>query len=171
MFWLTDWTNKELLYVSPAYETIFDQSCQSLYEDRRSWTEVIHPEDKSRVVQSFSRGANVGRYVEEEYRIVCDDGGTRWIRNRAFPIRDEAGKVHRVVEIAEDITKRIRAEEQASRAQAELAHVGQVAAIGQLATGMAHELSEPLGAIVNYSTVADQTGRPGHGPDDQPKHH
>ncbi len=106
VLWLTDWKNKTLLYVNRAYETMFGRSCQSLYQDRRSWTEVIHPEDRDRVTQAFVRKAALGEDAEEEYRIVRDDGSVRWLRDRAFPIRDQAGEIYRVVGVAEDITER-----------------------------------------------------------------
>ncbi|MBD0305463.1 MAG: PAS domain-containing protein [Nitrospiraceae bacterium] len=45
-----------------------------------------------------------GRY-SEEYRIVRPDGSIRWIRDRAFPVRDASGAVYRIAGVAEDITK------------------------------------------------------------------
>ena len=106
VLWLTDWQTKSLLYVNAAYETMFGRSCESLYQDRMSWTEVIHPEDRDRVAKAFARGAALGENAEEEYRIVRDDGSIRWLRDRAFPIRNRAGEIYRFVGVAEDITDR-----------------------------------------------------------------
>lgn len=106
VLWLTDWKNKKLLYVNPAYETIFGQSCQSLFEDRISWTKHIHQDDKKRVAKAFAGDARAGRTTEQEYRIVHPKRGIRWIRDRAFPIRDESGQIYRIVGVAEDITDR-----------------------------------------------------------------
>jgi L-fucose isomerase-like protein len=52
-----------------------------------------------------------GEY-DEEYRVVRPDGSLRWVRDRAFPVRDQTGQVYRVVGIAEDITKQKKTEEQ-----------------------------------------------------------
>lgn len=104
VLWLTDWKNKELLYVNPSYEKIFGQSCQSLYEDRLSWTKHIHKDDKKRIAKAFAKDARTGRNTEQKYRLVLPNGKIRWIRDRAFPVRDESGQVYRIVGVAEDIT-------------------------------------------------------------------
>ncbi|MCP4249336.1 MAG: PAS domain S-box protein [bacterium] len=111
VLWLTDWKKRELLYVSPAYERIWGRSCQSLYEDRKSWLEVIHPEERSHVAEAFAKAAERGEYVEAEYRIVRDDGSVRWVRDRAYPILDEHGQPSRFVSLADDITEKKQAEE------------------------------------------------------------
>src|SRR5262249_22982307 len=52
-----------------------------------------------------------GKY-DEEYRIIQPDGTVRWIRDRAFPLRDAAGEIHRIVGLAEDITDRKRIDDE-----------------------------------------------------------
>ena len=47
----------------------------------------------------------LGNY-DEEYRIIKSDDSIRWIRDRAFPVKDQAGEIHRIVGVAEDITER-----------------------------------------------------------------
>jgi PAS domain S-box-containing protein len=98
-------------YVSPAYETIFGRSCQSLYEDPRSWLELLHPDDRQRVVEAFDANAPLGRF-DEEFRIVRDDGTVRWIRDRTFPIRDAKGDLYRVAGLSQDITERKKSEQE-----------------------------------------------------------
>lgn len=110
VFWLTDWTRKELLYVSPSYERVFGRSLESLFTNRRSWLDLVHPDDRQRVDEVFARNAELGEYTVDEYRIVRDDGSTRWVRDRAYPIRDDSGNVYRLVGIAADITERKREE-------------------------------------------------------------
>ncbi|MHC4092135.1 MAG: putative bifunctional diguanylate cyclase/phosphodiesterase [Planctomycetota bacterium] len=112
VFWLTDWKKKELLYVSPAYEEVYGRSCQSLYEERRSWLEAVHADDRARVDRVFAQKGERGERTEEEYRIVRPDGSVRWILDRSIPVRDEAGEVYRWVGVAEDITERKQAERQ-----------------------------------------------------------
>lgn len=109
-FWLTEWAEQKVLYISPAYETIWGRSCQSLYDDSCSWSYNIHPDDRDRVVEAFNKKAELGQY-DEIYRIVREDGTIRWIHDRAFPIHDASGKVWRVAGISEDITEHKRAEE------------------------------------------------------------
>src|SRR6185436_12503599 len=107
VFYLTEWnpeaTVKKVLYVSPAYETVWGRSCQSLYDDPRSWSYDIHPEDRERMVQAFLTGSPSGDF-DVEYRLLRKDGSVRWIHDRAFPIRDEHGHVYRIAGISEDVT-------------------------------------------------------------------
>lgn len=103
-FWMIDIHSDRMIYVSPGYDMIFGRSRRELYDAPRAWTESIHPEDKDRVVKHVLSKQRRGRY-EEEYRIVRPDGSIRWIRDRAFPVRDEGGRIYRVAGIAEDITE------------------------------------------------------------------
>ena len=111
VFWLTDPAKKEILYVSPAYEAIWGRSVQAVYSSPRDWLEEIHPEDRGRVSQAAETKQATGDY-DEEYRIVRPDGSVRWIWDRAFPVRDEGGRVIRVAGVAEDITERKHAADQ-----------------------------------------------------------
>ena len=119
VFWLSDTLKNEVLYISPAYESIWGRSCESLYRSPRSWLEAIHPEDRERVLQAALTKQTEGTY-DEEYRIVRPDGSMRWIRDRAFPVRDSAGAVSRIVGVADDITDRKKAEEELQRIRHEL---------------------------------------------------
>ena len=109
VFWMTDTQKNEMIYVSPGYEAIWGRSCRRLYESPRDWVEALHPEDRARVLEAALEKQVRGEY-DEEYRIVRPDGSIRWIHDRAFPVRNEAGKVYRVTGIAEDITERKMAE-------------------------------------------------------------
>ena len=103
VFWLTDVEHKEMMYISPAYEELWGRSCDSLYRHPESWKDAIHPDDRERVEAATQLEAS-GKY-DEEYRIVRQDGTTRWIHDRAFPIRDEDGLVYRIAGIAENVTE------------------------------------------------------------------
>jgi PAS domain S-box-containing protein len=107
VFYLTEWDPEapvqKVLYVSPAYETVWGRSCQSLYDDPRSWSYDIHPEDREGMVRAYLEGATRGNY-DVEYRLLRD-GSVRWIHDRAFPIRDAHGRIYRVAGISEDVTR------------------------------------------------------------------
>jgi PAS domain S-box-containing protein len=101
VFWMRDIQTGQVLYISPAFETIWQRSCDSIYEDQTLWIESIHPEDRDRV-QNAMQTHQADRL---EYRIVKPDGSIRWIRDRAFPIHDATGQIYRVAGVAEDITQ------------------------------------------------------------------
>ncbi|WP_447977922.1 PAS domain S-box protein [Candidatus Nitrospira bockiana] len=104
VFWMSDTDKRRMLYVSPGYEDLWGRSCASLYASPLSWLEAIHPDDRERVREAAVTKQIAGQYVEE-YRIVRPDGTVRWIRDRAFPIRDPSGAVYRIAGIAQDITE------------------------------------------------------------------
>ncbi|MBI2334015.1 MAG: PAS domain S-box protein, partial [Chloroflexi bacterium] len=105
VFWIFDTTQQQLLYISPAYETIFGQSVQELYADSRLYIKSIHPKDRSIMFAALRRQAH-GEEIEIRYRIIRPDGLMRWIHFRSFPIFDETtGKLARTAGIAADITE------------------------------------------------------------------
>jgi len=108
VFWITTPDMSRVIYISPSYEAIWGRSCESLYAAPRDWLEAIHADDRKRVLEAATNQLSRSEY-DEEYRIVRPDGAIRWIRDRAFPVRDESGEVYRIAGIADDITEIIQA--------------------------------------------------------------
>ncbi len=115
VFWLTNPGKTEMLYVSPGYERVWGRSCASLLAAPATWLDAVHPDDRARVAASTPQQAR-GAY-DVEYRVLRPDGSERWIRDRAFPVRDEEGRAHRVAGVAEDITEWKQAAEDLRRAR------------------------------------------------------
>jgi PAS domain S-box-containing protein len=105
VFWMTDVEKNRMIYVSPAYEQIWGRKVEALYVSPQDWINAIHPDDRARILDAATTKQSSGKY-DEVYRIVRPNGAIRWVQDRAFPIHDEAGKVYRLVGIAEDITDR-----------------------------------------------------------------
>ena len=108
VFFLTGPAGTPMIYISPAYESVWGRARQTLYADSLSWLEGVHPEDRPRVEVLLR---NSPENFQTEYRIVKPDGSARWIWARTFPIRDQRGTVYRLAWVAEDITERKQAEE------------------------------------------------------------
>lgn len=142
VFWMTDPDNNEMIYVSPAYETIWGDTLEYLYAHPRSFLDAIVPEDRARVIESLAHH-KVGPY-EKIYRIRRPDGSIRWIKDRSYPIRDAGGEVYRVVGIAEDLTPM-------RDAQAQISSNAKLASLGEMASGIAHEINNPLAVIQGLS--------------------
>ncbi|MCU7917679.1 MAG: EAL domain-containing protein [Candidatus Thiodiazotropha sp. (ex Epidulcina cf. delphinae)] len=112
VFWLgsPDW--RQVFYISPAYETVWGRSRQSLYDDPMSWIEALPESDRESVDAFLSEWKDSAweKLDFPEYRIKRADGELRWINARAYAIRDAEGETYRVAGIAEDISERKRIE-------------------------------------------------------------
>jgi PAS domain S-box-containing protein len=117
VFWLgsPDW--KRIFYISPAYERLWGKTTKSLYEAPMSWLDVVHADDRERVLAYIAglAGRPIRAGMFPEYRIMRPDGSLRWIAARIFPVADDAGIVYRVAGIAEDITDRVLARQDLER--------------------------------------------------------
>jgi PAS domain S-box-containing protein len=107
---------QDLSYISPAYQRLWGWNPQELYENQQTWGEHIHPDDRAWSAKAFQEKAATGQF-DEEYRIILADGRVRWIRDRCFPLRDQAGTLYRFAGIAEDITDRKQSEQALQRSE------------------------------------------------------
>ena len=172
VFWIVSLEKGEILYISPAYEQVWGRTCESVYRNRNSWMESIHPDDMERI-QSLLEGVRRGVPDESEFRIRTPDGQEKWIRNRAFPIHGDDGRLIRMVGIAEDVTgwKRYEYELIQAREGADAAEPGK----SRFLANMSHEIRTPMNGVIGmlqllaetdltpqqqrYATVAQSSGR------------
>ncbi len=139
VFWISGVNKPRILYVSPAYSKIWGRTPEDLYAAPESWLACIHPDDREQVRLALPLQER-GEY-DVTYRVVRPDESIRWVRDRAFPVRDAADAVVRVVGIAQDITEQRSVEAQMLRAQ-------RLESIGTLAGGIAHDLNNVLTPIL-----------------------
>lgn len=142
----------DALYASPRLREILEVDADAVLRITDLFRQRIHPEEVDSVHQRWQAylTSNV-RQFRAEYRLLASDGTYRWIETRGVTVRDADGSPQRMIGSLTDVTQRKRAEEEARQRQAELAHVLRVTAMGEMAAGLAHELNQPLSAIVNYA--------------------
>jgi PAS domain S-box-containing protein len=114
---------------------------------------AVHPEDLARFMDEWRAALTEGKPLETEARLRRADGEYRWLLIRAVPLRDETGKIVKWYGASADIEDRKRVEETLRKAQSELAHVTRVMTMGELAASIAHEVNQPLSAIVNNGSA------------------
>lgn len=92
-----------------------------------------------------------GEAVVYEFKAITLKGKTAWMETHGVPLRDARGTIYALLGITRDITEHKSSEEQSRRHQTELARVARLSTMGEMATGIAHELNQPLSAIGNFA--------------------
>ncbi len=110
--------------------------------------------DYSRAYRELTDDVFAGHRRSLEFEVLTISGERRWLETHAAPLRDPAGKVCALLAITRDIDRRKRDEEKLRRQQDELAHVCRLSTLGELASGLAHELNQPLCALSSYAETA-----------------
>jgi C4-dicarboxylate-specific signal transduction histidine kinase len=115
------------------------------------WAEHLHPEDRGRVLED-RRQLHEGAYdtISVEYRFQHPERGERWLHHRAGVFRrDASGQAIATFGVLRDVSERHQAAEEARQNREEIAHLARVALAGELSGTLAHELNQPLGAILS----------------------
>ena len=146
VFWMFGLYSNELLYVSKAYEAMWDRSAAELQERPDAWIDAIDPEDRE-TVEAHWRSLREGEHYEQEYRLRRGDGMVRWVRDRAFIVRNASDAPYRIARITNDVTHRKEMEG--------LLHAADENKNDFLAT-LAHELRNPLSPIRNAVALMGQ---------------
>ena len=114
---------------------------------------AVHPDDLARFMDEWNVSLTEGKPLETEARLRRVGGEYRWLLIRAVPLRDENGNIVKWYGASTDVEDLKRAEEALDKSHAELAHVTRVTTMGELAASIAHELNQPLSAIVNNGSA------------------
>lgn len=122
------------------------------YDEPRSVTfenvlDRTHPEDRARVQETIERAARGGEDLDYEHRLLMPDGSVKYVHVVAHAVRDQADQLEFIGAVV-DVTATKQAEEKLHKAQAELAHVMRVTTLGELTASIAHEVNQPLAAII-----------------------
>ncbi len=92
-----------------------------------------------------------GEALVYEFKSVTLKGRVCWMETHAAPLHDESGNIYALLGITRDITEHKWAIDQTRQHQLELARVARLSTMGEMATGLAHELNQPLAAIANFT--------------------
>jgi PAS domain S-box-containing protein len=140
------WANpqqRDLLGIGAAESCDFDR-----------FIAAVLPDDRVAVNATLERAKSKGGEFEVQYRVERNDGQMRWLASRGTVELDSRGRPTRLRGVTSDVTHRIEAELDAQRHRDELAHLSRIAMLGQLSGSLAHELNQPLTAILSNAQAA-----------------
>jgi PAS domain S-box-containing protein len=148
VFWMFAVPSGALVFVSPAYASIFGRLAGELGSTHDDWLAAVHPDDRAAVQRRWKASDEYHSY-DEEFRVVTEDGTIRWVRDRLFPVRNARDEVYRVARVTSDITRR--------REMESLLRAADVNKNEFLAT-LAHELRNPLSPIRSAAALLANGG-------------
>lgn len=143
-----------LLYVSPSCKRISGYAPEEFIADPDLMRELIIPEDRE-IWDDHRREAEGTPGIHEvRFRIRTREGEVRWLEHVCQPVTARGGKFLGIRASNRDVTARERTVIEAARLRQQLLHAGRVAAMGELAASLAHELTQPLAAILSNAQAA-----------------
>lgn len=141
-----------ITYVNPAARGLLGLDPLRVCTDPPPLLSLVHAGDVRRVGAALERMLAGETMRSFEYRMIHSvDGGTRWFSQTNVSLRDEHGAIMGMQGIAHDITSRRQMQEQIAQAE-------RLADLGRMAASIAHEIRNPLGAIVNSISVLRKPG-------------
>ncbi|MGB7098241.1 MAG: ATP-binding protein, partial [Xanthobacteraceae bacterium] len=121
---------------------------------RDSFLSAIHIEDREITIDALREAMKLGRSTVTDARVVMPDSKVRWVRVRARSHLADRGAANKVSGIIIDITERKTAETEAELQRLEVAHLMRVSVLGELSGAIAHEVNQPLTAILSNAQAA-----------------
>lgn len=139
----------EIIYVNKAFEKMTGYAAQEI--QGQSPRILQGPQTDRSILKRLREQLNANQVFHGETINYKKDGSEYHLQWDISPICDANGKVINYVSIQRDITEQRRQEAISRQHQGELAHVGRLSTMGEMASGLAHELNQPLTAITNYT--------------------
>lgn len=128
--------------------------------------EFIHPDDRQRAIEMFEESIAKKQDFEAEYRLVLPGNKVCWVNNRARTIFHPSGQPLYTSGVVFDSTERKMAAIEAQTQREELMHLTRVSILGQLSGALAHELNQPLAAILSNAQAAQRFLKQNGSPED-----
>ncbi len=151
--------NAPMAFVSEGCRALSGYPQEAFADGERDWLDLVHPDDRGRVVSNIKKAFTDGEPFEVSYRITDAEGRTRWMWERGRVIPSEVNHDIHLEGFVTDITDQRSAESEAREHREHLAHVDRLNLLGEMATGIAHEINQPLTAI---SLFVQAGGRMSH---------
>jgi PAS domain S-box-containing protein len=147
VIWQADIESWMFTYVGPQAVKLLGYPLEQWYE-KDFWVSHIHPDDRQRAVDTCLTMTRTAEEFEFDYRMINVSGEAVWVHD-IVNCQHQNGKPKQLRGLMLDITERKRVEAELQEQRAELAHVARISIMGELAASLAHELNQPLTAILS----------------------
>jgi PAS domain S-box-containing protein len=117
-------------------------------------SQSIHPDDRRSFVRAIRDAATTGRPIDREFRVMLPGGEIRWIALKGYPRRGEHDRAYYINGVLSDVTAVKAAEGEAELQRREIARLMRQSVLGELSGAIAHELNQPLTAILSNAEAA-----------------
>ena len=152
--WMWDIVRDEI-WITDKGRALFGLASSEKVDFNR-FRNMLHPEDRESVLQILENSLRTGAEYRSEYRAVLPNGQIRWIAGHGHVEFGEDGQPVRMRGCSLDITRRKQAELEAAHQREDLAHLSRVTTLGELSGSIAHELTQPLSAILSNAQAAQR---------------
>ncbi|WP_177168310.1 ATP-binding protein [Bhargavaea ginsengi] len=143
-----DFILNRFIYLSPAIRGLFEVELNEIYVDSLAFQKYIHADDRAKMADVLCNPDSTG---EMEFRVVVPGKELKWLRTKSVPIRDNDGRVVRLIGFTEDVTRQKFSEQMNLKWE-------KLGMVGHLAAGIAHEVRNPLTAVKGFIQLIDETG-------------
>ncbi|MGQ0671100.1 MAG: PAS domain-containing sensor histidine kinase [Actinomycetota bacterium] len=148
------------LYMSPQVEALLGYTPEEMTREVPLWPQIIHPDDRERVLAESKRHDETGDPYDTEYRLIARDGRTVWIHDRSVLVRGEDGKPHFWQGVLVEITERKRTQELERALEVQLEEAAELRALDEMKNtflrAVSHDLRTPLAAILGLAVTLER---------------
>jgi len=117
MLWSVELPGERILYLGPTSSAIFGRSPEEFLRDPNLRVDVVHPDDRRRVLEAWRALITDGQSYDVEYRVVLPDGRVHWVNDRGHLVRSGEGAPQRIDGLARDITEQVEQRQRIARLQ------------------------------------------------------
>ena len=152
--WELDLVKNKLVWSDEIFR-IFEIDPASFDASYEAFLAAVHPDDRDAVNAAYVESLGSHTQYEMSHRLLMPDGRVKDVHEHCKTAYSPAGKPLRSVGTVQDITDRMRSEREATELRRELAHLGRTTTLNELASSLAHEINQPLGAILRNAEAAE----------------
>ena len=146
----------QITYINKPYSDALGFAEDNFIDFLATTRALIHPDDAEKVYRTAAHSLSTGEIFALRYRRRSRDGSFRWSDVRFEPLRDESGTISEWYGLVIDVDDEVRVQEKLRAAQMELARASQAATLAELSASIAHEVAQPLAALVSSSDACQR---------------